>query len=96
MGVVVNHRRLPRRVHLGLGYVVEVVFASQATIRDVCDADDNEKLDGCWDNHLGDEGAKSAGIIYIDRSLPRQQKFVTYWHEIGHALLDIRDWALEH
>ena len=97
----VKSRRLPRRVHLGLAYVVEIVLASPALLRDVMevDDDDNAGFDGCWLSHLGDNemsgGAMLAGRIYVNQKLPTKEKCNTYWHELGHALLDIRDWDMD-
>lgn len=85
-----NHKRLPRRVRLGLGYVVEVVLAKQSVICDVMDADDEEQFDGAWCPHLG-EGMKFAGIIYIDQGCNAAQRRTAFWHELQHALVDIKD-----
>ena len=92
--------RLPRRIHLGLSYTVEVVLASQTIIRDIMELDDDDRsrFDGCWVSHLGDNTYKGqfivAGVIYVDRSLSAVSRMNTYWHELGHALIDIRDFSL--
>lgn len=86
--------RLPRRLHLGKGYTVEIVLASQAVLREVCEAEDHEHLDGVWDSLLGD-GGKVAGRIYVYDKLPLSQKWETYWHELAHAVTDISAWDRE-
>ena len=90
-------KRLPRRVHLGLGYTVEVVLASQSLIRDVMEIEDDDKssFDGCWISHLGEPDQRAAGIIYIDQNLSAKARRSAYWHEMGHALIDIRDWSMD-
>ena len=89
-------KRLPRRVHVCLGYTVEVVLVSQSVIRDVMEIEDDDKssFDGCWVSHLGEPDPR-AGIIYVDQSLNAKARRSTYWHELGHALLDIRDWSAD-
>jgi hypothetical protein len=87
--------RLPRRVRLGRGYVVEVVLASQKTLRDVLDAEDDQHFDGAWDSMLGEDGARSAGVIYIYDRLPVDAKWKTYFHELAHAVTDIAAWDSE-
>ena len=85
--------RLPRRVRLGRGYVVEVVLAPQATLRDVCEVDE-EHLDGAWDSQLGEDGL--TGRIYVYEKLSLGKKWETYWHELVHAVNDIMAWDREH
>ena len=94
-------RRLPRRVHLGLNYVVEVVLASHSLLCDVMESEDedSDRFDGCWLSHLGDNetsgGAVLAGRIYVNQKLPMKEKRKTFWHEMGHALIDVRDWDMD-
>ena len=45
--------RLPRRVHLGRGYHLTVVFVSQTVLRELADIENDELLDGYWDSKLG-------------------------------------------
>lgn len=90
-------QRLPRRVHLGLGNIVEVVLASQSTIRDVMELEDDDTtlFEGCWVSYLGELDAMIAGIIYVDQKLNARARRSAYWHELGHALIDIRDWSMD-
>ena len=90
-------RRLPRRVRIGCGYIIDVALVSQTTLRDVLEADDG-RFDGAWENLLGEpEGDKLgiAGRIYIYNALPSRGKRRAYFHELKHAITDIADWNLD-
>jgi hypothetical protein len=87
-----KRHRLPRRVHLGRGYVVEVALASQRLLRDILDADDDQHFNGAWDSALGEPDESVAGRIYVYQGLSAADRWATYWHELLHAVNDIRDW----
>ena len=80
--------RLPRRVPLGRGYHLTVVLASQTVLRELAEADDDESLDGVWDNKLGTTNGH-AGTIYIHNTLTSAQRWGVYWHELLHAVNDV-------
>ena len=83
--------RLPRRVHLGGGYVVEVVLVPQSYFKNFSDVEDGELLDGCFENLLGRDSGPT-GRIYIYNRLSHARKWATYWHEVMHAVHDIAAW----
>ncbi len=83
-------KRLPRRVKLG-PYVVDVVLASQATLREVMDDDEQGLYNGCWE-HLDD--GKPDGRIYVLETLSVLEKWRTFWHEMHHAVTDLEGWDL--
>jgi len=78
--------RLPKVVHVGLGYKVRIILASQTEIREAFD-DDEISLDGCWVS--SEEGYPEAGVIYIHNKLSSTRKREVYWHELLHAINDI-------
>ena len=78
--------RLPRRVHLGKGYVVEVVLVGPRKLAELLDEDDTV-YDGFFESSFGD--GKVAGRICINSRLPIAKKWATYWHELIHAVNDI-------
>ena len=80
--------RLPRRVRLGRGYHLTVVFVSQTILRELADIENDELLDGYWDSKLGTTNGH-AGIIYIHNKLTAAQRWGVYWHELLHAVNDI-------
>lgn len=81
-------RRLPRKVEIG-PYRIDVVLATMATIRDVMDDEDGGVYDGCWEHVDGDE---LRGRIYIHQKLTLSKKWVTFWHELRHAVTDFEGW----
>ncbi len=84
-------RRVPRRVHVGRGYVVEVVLVQQRIFRERDFCEDGEELDGYWESFLGQDEL-IAGRVYIHQGLSPASRWDTYWHEMVHALNDIMAW----
>lgn len=75
--------RLPRLVHLGLGYKIKVMLVSQKVLQELADddgRDEGQSFDGLW--------MEEAKTIYIDRRLSAAERRATYWHELIHALND--------
>lgn len=86
-----NLRRLPSRVHLGRGYVFEVVLVPQSYFKERGWTEDGELLDGYWESLLG-RGEPVAGRIFVHDKLSRQQQWETYWHELVHVVNDVMAW----
>ena len=88
-------RRLPRKVGVG-PYQVQVILATQTTLREVMDDDEGEGLfNGCWEPTLDDETDRYHGRIYILATLPMHKKWSVLWHELGHAMTDLEGWDTE-
>jgi hypothetical protein len=85
-------KRLPRRQKFA-GYTVDIILVSQAVMREEFDDEDGEGLyEGGW---FPDLDGRVAGKILILQSLPLAKKWVVFWHELIHAVNDIRDWDME-
>jgi hypothetical protein len=81
--------RLPRRIRLG-PYVVDVVLVTQCVLKDVLDdEEEGNTYEGAW---VGSFDPGHTGAIYIDRALPRAKQWGVFFHELLHAVNDIRDW----
>lgn len=80
-----RHHRLPRRVDLGLGYVVQVVLVPQAILQEIVGDEEgnNGALDGLWD--------PDKRIIYVDKRCSSKRRREVFWHELLHAINDIAD-----
>ncbi len=73
--------RLPRVVHLGLGYKIKVALVPQSFLRELADDDDEQQnYDGIW--------LDERKTIYIDKALRASDRREVYWHELIHALND--------
>ena len=78
-------RHLPRVVHVGRGYRLRVRVMPAKFFRDRY----GENLAGTFEASLG---KSPAGTLYIRANLSAEQRWVTYWHELMHALHDIACW----
>ena len=77
--------RLPTRVHLGRGYVVQVVFQTPSEMkRDAFPDHDDYTIQGYWS---GIDDMK----IYIDSTASRKRQWQIYFHELIHAAHDIAE-----
>lgn len=81
--------RLPRKISLGGGHVVEIVLVPVSTMKDL--TDDDSHLDAVWEPLLHEEGPLS-GRIYIWNKLSAKQRLAVLYHELIHALNDILSW----
>lgn len=90
-----NLRRLPSKVHLGRGYVVEVVLVAQSYFSERGWTEDDELLDGYWESLLGEGVDQVVGRIFIHERISRQAQWETYWHEMIHAVNDVMAWDRE-
>jgi hypothetical protein len=95
----VKARTPPRRSGFKFGkrtYVVFTRFADQKTLKRVIAAPmlPGDRLDGCWENKLGEDPKKpwKAGYIYIAKTLSPLRRWTTYDHELRHAFHDILAW----
>jgi hypothetical protein len=77
--------RLPRRVRLGRGYLIEVKIKSPQWFKERY----GEILAGAFE---AQPGKSPTGYIYLRSSLSPAQRWATYWHELMHALHDIAAW----
>lgn len=78
-------RRLPRRVHVGRGYILSVATKPPKFFRDRY----GELLAGAFEPTLG---SSPAGTLYIRSDLSHAKRWATYWHELMHAIHDIAAW----
>jgi hypothetical protein len=86
-------KRLPRRLALA-GYRVDVLLVSQTVLREEMGDEDGDGLyEGGWFPDLDNE--KTQGQILILQTLPLPKKWFVFWHEVLHAVNDIRDWDME-
>lgn len=76
--------RLPRRVHVGRGYVVQVRLIAHRALADVMgelDKPRDLRSPGGWDVEVM--------TIWLDRTVSKRIQWETYWHELGHAVHDV-------
>ena len=73
-------RPLPRSLRL-LGYYIRIKQVSVSQLAEV--AKDDRPLDGFWDDETL--------TIYLLRRRSRKVKRVTLWHEVNHAVVDLKD-----
>jgi hypothetical protein len=73
---------------------VKIVLTTQTVIRQVMEAGPDKSYKGVWDEDLS-EDRWHAGVIYIDRRLPADERWDTFWHELAHAITDISSWDRE-
>lgn len=78
-------RRLPRRVHVGRGYVLSIQSKPPKWFRERF----GEQLAGAFEASLGNS---PAGTIYIRSDMSYAKRWATYWHELMHAVHDIAAW----
>jgi Zn-dependent peptidase ImmA (M78 family) len=73
--------RLPSRVTLPFGYIIQVKQLTDAEMLDEQDECDREELlDGLWD--------ADTRTIFVRASLPMGRRRYILGHEIGHAFID--------
>ena len=80
--------RVPHKISLGPGFLIEVVFLNHRDLVEVYDADDDEHVDGVWSSELGN-GLDVCGRILIWKRLSLKSKWKVLRHELIHALNDI-------
>ena len=82
-------RRLLRKVRLGGGYVISTILLPPSELADLCD-DEHEAqtpYQGFWD--------MDKMTIYISTSLNRKGQWEVFWHELLHAVNDLKDYDRE-
>lgn len=77
-------RPLPRSLRL-MGYAIRIKQISAAELAIV--AKDERPLDGFWDDETL--------TIYLLKRQSRKAKRLTLWHEIHHAVVDLKDWEAQ-
>mgnify|MGYP001561318120 CR=1 FL=1 len=85
--------RIPRRVDLGHGFVLKVVLVPPLRLAelywDYLDTDPDSK-NGTLAGFLDDTDVLH-WVIYINSRLPKKEKWDTFYHELLHAVTDIKD-----
>ena len=76
--------RIPRVIHL-LGYTVKVKQVSPRQMA-ALDPQDPRCLNAMW--------IDQEQTIYLRNTLGPRQKRQALWHEIQHAIVDLREWDL--
>lgn len=82
--------RIPRRVNLGYGFVLRVTLLPPlALMEELMKYADQEidKSEGTVSGFLDGD----SWTIYINSRLSAKNKWDTYWHELQHAITDIKD-----
>jgi Zn-dependent peptidase ImmA (M78 family) len=77
--------RIPKKVGLPFGYVIQVREVSDAEMR--LHDDDGELQDGLWDVEIR--------TIFIRACLPVRRRAYLLIHETGHALWDLQHQYLD-
>lgn len=78
-------RRLPRRVHVGRGYVLSIKSMPPKFFRDRY----GELLAGAFEPSMD---RSPAGTIYLRSDMGLSKRWAVYWHELMHAVHDIAAW----
>jgi len=80
--------KIPSRIYLGGGYYIRVRCTSSG------DLDRTGYWRGYWHpNFNKDRGVM--GTIYLNKNVSEIKLWKTYWHELFHAVNDIRAWDVK-
>ena len=83
---------LPAFVHLGKGYNVRI---REVTGKQLARITGDPNCEGCWAEDIPRTMPKNVrvlGTLYVLRDLPHKDKWRVYWHELLHAIHDIKEW----
>lgn len=72
---------MPRRIHL-LGHIIVVKQITQRALQKL-NGEDDRPLEGLW--------LDAEKIIYVNKNLSVRDKRMVVWHEIQHAVTDLRE-----
>jgi len=76
-------KKIPKIVKY-LGYTIRVEEISQGAMDEVAST---QGLSGLW----ADDRENGNYAIYLVKELSAEAKWNTFWHEMGHAYMDISD-----
>ena len=80
---------IPSKINLGCGNVIKVEQVARGLIQSTVGKD----TEACW---LCESPTNSfVGIILIDKTLSQTGKEEALYHELGHAIVDIFQWAVD-
>lgn len=84
--------RIPRRVDLGHGYIVRTILVPPLRLIELfTEYSDSEPEPGDTMSGFIDDDDDTNWIMYINSRIPVSEKWDTFYHELLHAVTDIKD-----
>ena len=85
-----RHPQIPHKVKLG-NTTIRVRFCNQKKLRELAHVVDNDDTQPVWAAWHDEEPY----TLWLWEELTPKQQYRYFWHELGHAFTDVRDWELD-